>query len=77
MRDWFTMEEIDESVQAILTRTKIRPQVGIILGSGLGGLADAVENPDSISFGEIPYWVSSTVQGHVGRIVLGQLEGKS
>ncbi len=76
MREWFTIEEINKAAKAIIARTATHPRVGIILGSGLGGLADAVENPDSIPFSEIPFWASSTVQGHVGRLVIGSLEEK-
>ncbi|HNT53918.1 MAG TPA: purine-nucleoside phosphorylase [Anaerolineaceae bacterium] len=77
MREWFTLEEIDESVAAITRRTQRQPTVGIILGSGLGGLADAVESPDSIPFSDITYWPVSTIAGHSGRVLVGQLEGKT
>jgi purine-nucleoside phosphorylase len=51
------------------------PQVGVILGSGLGALADEVEVVASIPYGEIPGFVQSSVVGHVGRLVAGTLEG--
>jgi purine-nucleoside phosphorylase len=52
-----------------------RPDVLVILGSGLGALADEVDAVASIPYGEIPGFVQSTVQGHAGRLVLGTLEG--
>lgn len=77
MREWFTLEEIDESVASITRRTHYQPTVGIILGSGLGGLADAVEAADSIPFSEITYWPVSTIAGHSGRVLIGKLEGQT
>lgn len=52
-----------------------RPRVGLVLGSGLGGLADAVEDAVTFSFSELPGFLEPTVEGHHGRLVLGQLEG--
>jgi len=51
------------------------PRVGIILGSGLGPLADEVENPTVVPFAEIPHFAVSTVSGHAGQFVAGTLEG--
>jgi purine-nucleoside phosphorylase len=48
----------------------------MILGSGLGPLADEIENPDYVPYGKLPGWPVSTVQGHEGRLVLGELEGQ-
>ncbi len=53
------------------------PQVGIVLGSGLGGLAEALENPIYLPYENIPNWPRSTVHGHSGRLVIGALEGQS
>ena len=47
------------------------PRVGIVLGSGLGGLADDLEDPVSIPFGDLPGWPVATAPGHVGRLLLG------
>ena len=52
------------------------PTVGIILGSGLGGLADEIEDPITIPYHVIPGFVGSTAPGHAGRLVIGQLGGK-
>ncbi|TMV51360.1 purine-nucleoside phosphorylase [Paenibacillus mesophilus] len=52
------------------------PTIGLVLGSGLGDLADEVEDAVRIDFGHIPYFPVSTVEGHAGRFVIGKLEGK-
>ena len=59
-------------------RTKLggpSPRIGIVLGSGLGAVAEAVESPVIIPYGEIPHFPQSTVEGHSGRIVAGLLGG--
>jgi len=65
------------AVSAIREQTQYTPLIGLVLGSGLSGLADAVENPDIIPYADIPHWPVSTVVGHSGRLVIGQLEGQT
>jgi purine-nucleoside phosphorylase len=77
MNDFFTLAEIDEVANAIRSRAPISPRIAIILGSGLGSLADSVEEPAVISYADLPLWPVSTVEGHSGRLVLGQLEGQA
>jgi purine-nucleoside phosphorylase len=77
MSIFVTLEQIDEAADAIRRRTSYRPRVGLILGSGLNTLADSVQNPDIIPYGELPNWPISTVQGHAGRLVIGELEGQT
>ena len=60
---------------AVRARTDLVPQVGIVLGSGLGGLASEVEDPVAIPFDELPGWPAATAPGHVGRLLLGRLAG--
>ncbi len=72
-----TVEEIDRLVGTIRSRTKQQPRIGLILGTGLGGLAEAVQNPTIIPYSEMPGWPTSTVVGHAGRLVMGELEGQS
>jgi purine-nucleoside phosphorylase len=72
----FSLDEIDEIVRSLQTRTSHRPRIAIILGSGLNGLADSIKKPDVIPFGELPHFPVSTVFGHAGRIVVGELEGQ-
>lgn len=76
MSDYFTLAQIDETAAAVRSKIRVLPRVGLILGSGLGGLADSVENPVVIPYGELPHWPVSTVVGHMGRLVLGQLQGQ-
>ena len=76
MEPFITLQQIDEIAGVIRSRTKQQPRIALILGSGLGGLADAIQNPDSIPFADLPHWPVSTVHGHVGRLVIGTLEGK-
>ena len=53
----------------------VRPRLGILLGSGLGAVADAVEDPVSISYGDLPGFPEPGIAGHAGRLVLGRLAG--
>jgi purine-nucleoside phosphorylase len=76
MSEMIPLAQIDQVVQSIQTRLPFRPRVAIILGSGLGSLADAVEGAGSLPYGEIPSWPVSTVFGHQGRLVVGRLEGR-
>jgi purine-nucleoside phosphorylase len=69
-------EKIQEAVAAIRQKTGFAPEVGIVLGSGLGPLAEEVEKVAEIPYGEIPHFPLSTAPGHAGRLVLGTLEGK-
>ena len=68
--------KIEETVRHIRSKTKFEPQIGIILGSGLGGLADAVKPEATIPYGEIPHFHPVSVAGHKGQLLLGNLEGK-
>jgi purine-nucleoside phosphorylase len=66
----------DEAVAVLRGRIPFQPRVGIVLGSGLGGLADQVTESVAIPYAEIPGWPQSTVVGHQGRLVCGYLEGQ-
>ncbi|MFL5675381.1 MAG: purine-nucleoside phosphorylase [Chloroflexota bacterium] len=63
-------------VAAVRARTDIVPEVGIVLGSGLGGLADDLEDGIAIPFEDLPGWPAATAPGHVGRLLLGTLAGR-
>ncbi|MGH2474557.1 MAG: purine-nucleoside phosphorylase, partial [Candidatus Limnocylindrales bacterium] len=63
-------------VAAVRTRTDLVPEVGIVLGSGLGGLADDLEDAVAIPFDALPGWPAATAPGHVGRLLLGRLGGR-
>lgn len=74
MEEFLTMEQIDQVTEFVQSKISQKPEVGMILGSGLGGLAELVENPEVIPTEEIPLWPVSTVVGHEGRLVIGVLE---
>ncbi|MDR3331030.1 MAG: purine-nucleoside phosphorylase [Synergistaceae bacterium] len=67
-------EKTAEAMAAINRKNTLRPRFGIILGSGLGGVADAIEDPVVIPYEEIPYWPRTTAIGHAGRLIIGVLE---
>ena len=69
MSDQFTLAEA--AAQAILQRTKMRPRVGLVLGSGLGGFADTLDGAVRIPYGDIPSFPRSTAIGHAGQLVVG------
>lgn len=77
MNDFIKLTQIDEAAYVVRKRIEINPSVGMILGSGLGSLAEAVEGAVDIPYGEIPSWPVSTVEGHQGRLVIGTLEGQA
>ncbi len=68
-------EQLMETVAAIKARAPQRPTVALILGSGLGDLAAAIERSTVIPYGDIPHFASSTVPGHAGQLLIGALEG--
>ncbi|MGB2895000.1 MAG: purine-nucleoside phosphorylase [Anaerolineales bacterium] len=68
-------QDIDDAVGAIRKTTSLAPKIGMILGSGLGPLADAIEGAERIEVNSIPGWPVSTVEGHSGKLVFGHLEG--
>lgn len=77
MTIYVTLEQIDEAANAIRARTGQKPRVGIILGSGLNDLANSVQKADVIPYADLPHWPRSTVHGHAGRLVIGELEGQA
>ncbi|MGE3802499.1 MAG: purine-nucleoside phosphorylase [Candidatus Kapaibacterium sp.] len=70
-------EQIDSAVAAIRRHTDAAPTVGIVIGTGLGGIAGAIEESLSIEYSAIPGFVRSTVESHEGRLIFGTLGGKS
>ncbi len=76
MGDYYTLAQIDEVAGVVRARTRYHPKIAVILGTGLGPLAEAVQDAEFIPYEEIPQWPVSTVIGHKGRLVAGKLEGK-
>ncbi len=73
----FTRAEFEAAAATVSKRTKHQPRVGVVLGSGLGDLAEAVEQADVIPYDDIPHWPRSTVAGHSGKLHIGYLEGQA
>jgi len=69
------LQRVREAAAYIANKTALRPQVGLILGSGLGGLAEEIEDATILPYGDIPHFPQSTVPGHKGRLVIGRLAG--
>jgi len=69
------LERVRAAAAHVAQRAAMRPRVGMILGSGLGILADQMEGAVSLAYSEIPHFPSSTVPGHRGRLVAGRLTG--
>lgn len=72
-----SFDRIQETQEYIQSKCRVQPELGLILGSGLGVLADEIEDPTIIPYGEIPHFPVSTVEGHKGQLVVGKLNGKN
>lgn len=70
------LEKINQSVTFIRKKTNFNPEVGIILGTGLGGLVNEIKIEHSLNYKDIPNFPISTVEGHQGRLIFGTLAGK-
>jgi purine-nucleoside phosphorylase len=73
---FYSRADYEKSAQFISSRTKHKPRVGLILGSGLNPLADEIAPADTIPFRDIPHFPISTVEGHSGELVIGNLSGQ-
>lgn len=69
-------DQVQEAAQAVRAKWTTTPRVGLILGTGLGGLASEIQTEAALKYEEIPHFPTSTVESHAGRLVCGQLEGK-
>lgn len=70
------LTQFKESVDFILSKTSVKPSVGIVLGTGLGGLVKEIEVINEISYSDIPNFPVSTVESHSGKLIFGKLGGK-
>ncbi len=68
-------KQVREAADVIARRSRQKPQVGLILGSGLASLADEMEQPVVIPYGDVPHFAVATVEGHPGELVMGELAG--
>ena len=76
MKTKYTIEDMDRIADEIRSKISVQPKIGLILGSGLGPLSEAVEDPTIIPYHDLPGWPISTVEGHAGELVIGNLEGQ-
>jgi len=70
-------QKIEQATDYIQTKYSDKPTIGLILGSGLGAIADNIEDATKISYSDIPHFPVSTVKGHAGQLVIGKLENKT
>jgi purine-nucleoside phosphorylase len=70
------IEKIKETAGFLKEKTRFAPRAGIILGSGLGGLVRAMDIEHAIAYQDIPHFLTSTVEGHAGKLIFGRLEGQ-
>lgn len=72
-----TAVHIKEAAEYIQQQTAVKPEIGLIMGSGLGVLGDHIENATVIAYEDIPHFPISTVEGHAGELLIGSLSGRS
>ncbi|MDR2653476.1 MAG: purine-nucleoside phosphorylase [Prevotellaceae bacterium] len=71
------LKNIKETAKFICNKVKTKPEIGIILGTGLGGLVNKIANQEVLEYTNIPNFPVSTVEGHSGRLIFGELGGKN
>ena len=76
MTKFFTRKEFVEAADLIRSRTEHEPTIGLILGTGLNPLAEEMQATTVIPYSEIPHFPAATVEGHAGRLIIGELEGQ-
>jgi purine-nucleoside phosphorylase len=76
MTEFFTRREFAEAADFIRSHTGHEPTIGLVLGTGLNPLAEEMQGAEVIPYREIPHFPVSTVEGHIGRLVIGELEGQ-
>ena len=69
-------EQVQRAAALVRSRSAHFPEIAVVLGSGLGGFASSLERATSISYGDIPHWPVSSVVGHEGRLVIGEVAGR-
>lgn len=74
MNEYFTTPQIQQMAELVRSRINKLPRVGLILGSGLGSLAETIPNPIQVAYSSLPGFPVSTVEGHAGQFVFGDLE---
>lgn len=77
MSEFFSMSQFEAAAATVREQTDLQPRAGLILGSGLSPLANAVEDGVAIPYDDIPHFPITTVEGHTGRLIVGRLEGQA
>jgi purine-nucleoside phosphorylase len=75
MTEFLSREQFQEAATYVQGRISHQPKIGLVLGSGLGGLADHVQSAERIPTHDIPHWPQSTVVGHSGELIAGRIKG--
>lgn len=70
-------QKVDETIQFIRTKTQAKPEIGIVLGTGLGELVNEIDQETVLSYDEIPNFALSTVEFHAGKLIFGKIAGRS
>lgn len=68
-------QKIKEAVETIHRHTPLQPEIGLILGSGLGSVAEQVVEPTVIPYSDIPHFYRTSIEGHMGKMILGKMNG--
>lgn len=76
MTSFYSITEFEAAAAFVSQHSHHKPKIGLVLGSGLSSLAEQIQQADRIPYADIPHWPVSTVQGHAGELVIGQLEDK-
>ena len=71
------LERLDKTLEFIRSRSATRPQIGIVLGSGLSNFIQDIDIETELAYDSIPFFPVSTVEGHHGKLVIGQMDGKT
>ena len=77
MTELFSRPQFEQATQYVQAHTRHQPRIGLVLGSGLSDLAAEIQDADHIPYQQIPHWPVSTVAGHQGELVIGQLFGRA
>lgn len=76
MKNNYDIKHFQESADYILSKVGFKPEIALILGSCLGTLAEEIENPVVVDYKDIPNFLTTTVESHAGKLILGELSGK-
>ncbi len=72
-----TILQLEDTLSFLAPKVQTAPKIGLILGSGLGGLVEEIDSPQNVPYAEIPGFPVSTVEGHTGQLVFGSLRGQA